>query len=430
MEQIFRFFVQRFVVFLSLFCVFGGNLQAEDFYKNEEISKTVYVGDSFTINPWGTLKTLVRSSFFECSSTSCYATGTSIDAFTINESSRTKTTIFQNSGFGEGYYCTYSIKALKTGTYTIKANAYAQFKLEYATYNCTYKITVKEKPKVVSISIPSTKSLEVGKTYTFSPVISETGATTTLKWTSSKTAVATVTSAGKVTAVAPGKTTIKCTASNGVYAQCTLTVTPIYVKGITLNSNEVEIFEGDQYALKATIAPTNATNKEVVWTSSNNAVAIVGTTGKVIGVAEGYAFVTATAKDGSGKTGECLVHVKKKPIKVSSIVVSPASVRVQTGATVKLAATILPANATDSSLSWKSSDTSVATVGKDGLVTAVSDGTVTITATTNDGSNISSSCKITIDPTVGKLAKIVAAILNGTATMADLKAAIEKALGK
>ena len=201
---------------------------------------------------------------------------------------------------------------------------------------------------------------------------------------------------GTLEALSPGNTTITCTAANGVSAQCYVTVNPIYVSSISLNKSEIDIVEGEQFTLIATISPTNATNKAIGWSSTSNSIAIVGNNGVVIGLSEGYCYITASAKDGSGINNDCLVHVKKKSILAESIALTPTSATLKVGQTTALTATVLPQYVTDGSLAWTSSDISVATVNEEGLVSAISVGNVTITATTTDGTNLSASCNVEV----------------------------------
>lgn len=172
----------------------------------------------------------------------------------------------------------------------------------------TYVITVVE---VKSIIIPNTVSLFLGEDYTFSPIISDKGATTTLTWISSNNSAATIDGNGKLTTTGIGTTTITCTAHNGVSAQCEVTVNPVLVSGITLNETESELTVGEKLQLEATIAPDNATDKSVTWSSTNEAVAVVSESGQVTAVGSGTCQIKATANDGSGKSASCLITVEK-----------------------------------------------------------------------------------------------------------------------
>jgi hypothetical protein len=172
----------------------------------------------------------------------------------------------------------------------------------------TVIVTVLE---VKQISMPSSILLNYGDNYVFSPIITDNGATTTLSWQSSNTSVATVDSNGNLTTSGLGTTIITCTAHNGVSAQCVVTVNPVLVSGITLNESEAEMTVGENLQLSATVAPDNATDKSVIWSSTNEAVALVSESGLVTAVGSGTCQIKATATDGSGKTGSCLMTVEK-----------------------------------------------------------------------------------------------------------------------
>lgn len=176
------------------------------------------------------------------------------------------------------------------------------------TYIVTYRITVID---ITSISIPSSLSLFRGDAYSFSPIIAQPGATTTLTWQSSNTSVATIDQNGNMSATGIGKTIIMCTAHNGVSASCEVTVNPIMVSSIALNQTEAEMCVGDKLQLSATVLPVNATTPAVAWTSSDESVAIVDENGQVTALKSGDVRITATATDGSGKSANCSVQVAR-----------------------------------------------------------------------------------------------------------------------
>ena len=150
----------------------------------------------------------------------------------------------------------------------------------------------------------------MGDTYTFSPIITDDRATTSLTWQSSNTSVATINN-GVMTTKGLGSTTITCIATNGVSAQCLVTVNPVLVNSLTLNKYDAELITGEELQLSVDVLPNNATNKSVTWSSTNEAVAVVSESGLVTAVGSGTCQVKATANDGSGKTASCLVTVKK-----------------------------------------------------------------------------------------------------------------------
>lgn len=170
------------------------------------------------------------------------------------------------------------------------------------------------------------------------------------------------------------------------------TTEPIRVTGVSLNKTATSIDVDATETLVATIAPSNATNQNVTWTSSNAAVATVGNDGTVTGISAGTAVITVTTADG-GLTDTCDVTVS--PIVVTGVSLNKTSTTIEISATETLVATIAPSNATNQNVTWTSSDTDVATVGSDGTVTGVSTGTATITVTTSDGS-YTATCDVTV----------------------------------
>lgn len=155
------------------------------------------------------------------------------------------------------------------------------------------------------------------------------------------------------------------------------------VSSVTLNKNSTSISPGNTEQLTATVLPDNATGKAVTWSSDNENVATVSSTGLVTAVASGSATITATSQADGTKSASCLVTV--------TAVVSATGVEVTNteyayvGGTRQLTASVLPADASNKNVSWSSADESIATVSAEGLVTAVALGSVSITATTEDG---------------------------------------------
>ena len=207
-------------------------------------------------------------------------------------------------------------------------------------------------------------------------------------WSSSANSIATVDQNGNVTAVGVGTATIKATAGN-YSATCKVTVT-IPVSGIILSQDTISLMEGQGMTLSATVLPDSATDKTVKWSSSDISVATVNRVGRVIGKGVGTATITATAGDYSAT---CVVTVTEKIIYVSNIILSQKSASLIKGEGMTLIATILPENAVDNSLTWSSSDESVATVDHDGNVTATGMGTATIKATAG---KCSATCNVTV----------------------------------
>ncbi len=160
----------------------------------------------------------------------------------------------------------------------------------------------------------------------------------------------------------------------------------IPVASVYLNKSELEIEVGDTETLVATVLPTNATNKTLIWSTTNANVASV-INGKITPKSEGVATITVTTVDG-GMTATCEVTVKGAAIPVESITLNKTSLRLWTGTENEetLQATIYPMNASNKNITWISSNSNIATVDANGKIIAKSKGQTTITATTNDGS--------------------------------------------
>lgn len=179
---------------------------------------------------------------------------------------------------------------------------------------------------------------------------------------------------------------------NGVREDMTL------VTSVTLNKSTLSMSVGGTSTLTATVAPSNATDKTLTWTSSNTSVATVTQAGKVTAVGAGTCTIRATANDGSGKYGSCAVTVSQSTVSVTGVSLDKSSTTMSAGETKQLTATVYPANATNKTVTWSSSDTSVATVSSSGLVTAVAAGLATITVTTSDG-GYTATCGVTVRET-------------------------------
>lgn len=178
----------------------------------------------------------------------------------------------------------------------------------------------------------------------------------------------------------------------------------VAVTGVTVAPAALTLEVGQTGALTATVAPATATNKAVTWTSSAPAIATVDASGTVKGIAPGTATITVKTADG-GKTATCAITVKAAvapAVKVTGITLNYSSITVNGDLErVQLIATVAPATATDQSLTWTSSDASVASVDGAGLVTIRKKGKATVTAKANDGSGVSASCLFDVIRTVG-----------------------------
>lgn len=264
---------------------------------DKTISMTVTVGIPFTLNPY------VDLGITDCPSRQGTYTLSDESAFTISSQ------FFKYGNYSNYHYYVYTLCATKTGTYIFADTYRGTWNYYGSQATMTYYINVVD---VTNIDLGgNTLTLYLGDNYTFSPSIQHPEASTTLTWKSSNTSVATISDSGKLTTKGIGTTTITCTATNGVSAQCEVTVNPVLVNSLTLNNTEAELTVGEKLQLTASVRPTNATNKSVTWSSTNEAVAVVSESGLVTAVGSGTCQVKATANDGSGKSASCLITVEK-----------------------------------------------------------------------------------------------------------------------
>lgn len=201
-------------------------------------------------------------------------------------------------------------------------------------------------------------------------------------------------------------TTVPKTSNNTEPSSTTPTVTsstpspstPVAVSSVALNKKVATVNVGKKVTVKATVTPANADNKTLVWTSSNTKIATVSN-GVVKGVKAGRVIITAKTTDGSNISATCTVTVKQPVTRISL----SKKATMYTGKKLTLKAKVNPANASNKALTWKSSNTKIAKVASNGVVTGVKAGTVKITATAKDGSRKSATCTVTVRQSVSKI---------------------------
>ena len=215
-----------------------------------------------------------------------------------------------------------------------------------------------------AISLSGTNSISIGGTsqldVTYTPVDTNIK---NVSWSSSNTSVATVSNSGLVTGIAQGSATITATAEaeNGTVSNTyAITVTPTAVTSVSLDTNSASVKAGKTVTLVATVYPTNATNKNVSWSSSATSIATVSNAGVVTGVAAGQSTITVTTADGS-KTAQCVVTVTASGGEETfSITYTDLPTSYQTGSTVYTASSGIKFQAYNcanysSKMQWKAS---------------------------------------------------------------------------
>ena len=178
--------------------------------------------------------------------------------------------------------------------------------------------------------------------------------------------------------------------------------TDIKVSSIKLNTKNHTMYSNQYVQLKATVLPNNAYNKSVTWKSSNSKIATVDKNGKVKALKVGNAIITATSTDGSNVSAECKIKVVQRvtKIKLNKSIINLS----KKGKTAKLKATVLPNNAYNKSVTWKSNNTKVVTVDKNGKIKATTNkGTTYVNAIAKDGSKIRTRILVVVGEKVKKI---------------------------
>jgi len=275
-----------------------------------------------------------------------------------------------------------------------------------ASAKCTVEVS-KEAYPVTGISLtPSTLRLKVVDTGYLTVKLTPSNATEpNVLFESSNTAVATVDKYGIVTPIKVGTARITATpvdtAYKGTYPYCDVTVVQSPT-GISLNITSIpKLNVGETETLTATVSPSNAYDKGVNWSSSNEVYATVDENGKVTAKAKGKARITATPKDDTlgPPSVWCDIEVWDP---VTGISLNKTSTTLEVGKGETLTATITPFTASNPNVNWASNNTAVAGVDPNGVVKAVSAGTATITATAQDTTKgiISVSCTVVVPAAV------------------------------
>ncbi len=207
-----------------------------------------------------------------------------------------------------------------TGKITANAKGTATITVTTAdggkTATCTVTVTEPAAPiEVTSIALKASTTIAIGDTetltVTYTPADANTGKA--LTWKSDNTAVATVDANGVVKGIAAGTANITATSTTNpaITATCAVTVQAVAVTGVSLNKTSINLQVGGSETLTTTVIPANATNKEIIWNTSDGSIATINN-GKVTAVAAGQTTITATTVDGN-KTATCTVTVTAGP---------------------------------------------------------------------------------------------------------------------
>lgn len=301
------------------------------------------------------------------------------------------------------------ITAVKAGEAIITANIFGKT----ITAECAVTVTKRPIPikklKLDTASVILTCYDGKWDTLQLNPIIKPTNATIELLWTSSDEGVATVSPEGLIRAVAQGEAVIRCMSANDESHRDSCKVRVVREKGvISVKFLEVDdvisLKEGNVKELSAEILPLNAEDKTVTWTSSDPSVVDIEAadqlTAKITALKEGEATVVLKSNDG-GFSDTCKILVRSSVVKVTDLSGLPKTLNGIVGKSETLSVNVLPTDATNKTIHWKSSNESVAIVqaGSDSqkaIVTYLQEGKVSIIATSQDNPQATMSCTITV----------------------------------
>ena len=271
------------------------------------------------------------------------------------------------------------VTGVKVGSTTITATSVVS-----NTIKATHQVTVID---AMNITLnPTTLSIAAGASQTITATVVAASLTDkSVVWSSSNTSIATVDANGKVTGIAQGSATIiaKLNANNSIQAQASVTVSQAATPSISISNSSLSLVAGTTKTLTATVS--NASNTNVTWSSSNTSIATVNN-GVVTGVASGAATITATAAADSSVKATCAVTVTAAPSGSLTVTQSPTGT-IAVGAS---GYTLYVADSSGTAISrlectFTSSNSSVATVSAYGTISALANGTATITVTHTKG---------------------------------------------
>lgn len=311
----------------------------------------------------------------------------------------------------EGTDTAFEDKDLTSGKYVYTVKAIVD---ENAADANLYSNSVSEESEAVIIPEPVT-GIEVANDYQYMglfvggsgkirySVLPSNATNTNVTFKSLNEKVAIVDANGVVTGVSEGNADIVITTEEGGFeAKCTVRVDGIDARGIErVGDKTVTMGLNQTRQLQVKITPSDTTNKNVQWTSSNNSVATVDSNGVVISKNSGSTIITATTHNGL-KT-EFFIEVETP---VTNITLNSNEINLNPGGTFKLDATVNPSNASNKNIKWISANESIATVDQSGNVTADVAGTTYISAVSADG-KVVATCTVNVSkPVVTKPAKV------------------------
>lgn len=228
----------------------------------------------------------------------------------------------------------------------------------------------------------SIETMEKGSTQKLTATITPSNATNkNVSWKSSNNEIATVNSSGEVTAVKTGTVDIIAVSSNGLVNSISIAVTQ-QPTGIQINETIEKIEVGNKQQLTATILPEDATDKNIVWSSSDNGIASISATGEIVAIKSGTVDIMATTSNGVKTNLKLLILQPPTEIKINENIKE-----LEIDESKVLTAIVNPSDAFDKTVEWQSSDNEILTIDKEGKITAKKAGKAIIAVTSVNGLN-------------------------------------------
>ena len=209
-------------------------------------------------------------------------------------------------------------------------------------------------------------------------------------WTSSDNSVVSILD-GECTAINGGTATVTATTEDGKFSASCVVIVAIDVTSIAFPDGDITLKRGNQTNLVVKILPEDATNKTLIWKTSDASIATVDASGKITAINKGVAKIIATTEDGT-VIGTCNVFVV---VNVTGISLSKKDLTITEGKKNVNTATVMPSDASNTDVTWSSNNESVASVSSAGEITAIKPGKASITATSSDKVH-SAACLITV----------------------------------
>ncbi|MFA9375111.1 MAG: leucine-rich repeat protein [Lachnotalea sp.] len=316
-------------------------------------------------------------------------------------------TVTVNQGSGSGNYDRYS-------TVTIEANPDTQERV-FQSWSCSDGVVLADASiRKTTFTMPGNDVTVTANYINYYPVTIDKGTIPTSYYKEGDTVTITAnlaldgqeftnwtTNDGITFANASSLTTTFTMPAKSVTITANYKASKVEVTGMTLSQTSADLKAGNSVTLSATITPSNATNSSMTWSSNNTDIAIVDQSGTITAKGVGSAVITVTSNSNASVSATCMVNVAPNIVTATGLELNPTNIDLKVGNTETVSAAITPSNATDASVTWSSSDTDIATVDENGMLTGKGIGSANITATSNSNTTLTATCSINVS--IGKV---------------------------